>query len=64
MSTDLSVGDKVEVVRDYRPFLNNRVGVIVEIIDSSAIVQFDHVGRSRKATVLLENLVKVVEDGH
>lgn len=62
MSTSLNVGDVVEVTGDYRRWLNGRRGLIVEILDSSAIIQFDHVGRSRKATVFLKNLVKVGSD--
>lgn len=62
MSTNLNVGDVVEISGDYRKWLNGRRGVIVEIDRDRAIVKFDHVGRSREATVFLKNLVKVGSD--
>lgn len=58
---DLNVNDVVIVHDDYRRYLNGRQGKIIEIIDGSAIVEFDHVGRSREAIVYIVNLKKVEE---
>jgi hypothetical protein len=55
----LQIGDTVEITGDRRHWLNGRRGVIVGFEGYRIRVQFDHIGRSREAMFLLENLVKV-----
>jgi hypothetical protein len=52
-------GDTVEITGDRRKWLNGKRGKIERIDGVRFSVKLDHVGRSREATFLLENLVKV-----
>ncbi len=59
----LKVGDLVEVTGDPRPIVKGRRGVIDRIIDGNvAEVKFDHIGRGKKAKVLLEHLTRIEEN--
>lgn len=59
MSKNLEVGDAVEITGDRRKWLNGKRGVIERIDGVRFSVKLDRVGRSREATFLAENLVKV-----